>query len=108
MLLWPPLAFTQLSSVAPRSGHTPGNRHDQRAKPAHFTLPSYFSSLSSVPSFLLSLLSFTLNSTPPLLPLSSPFPPHPRSKKFYGEVDMQSRRRPKRIGRSPTNRNRDP
>ncbi|VDL87994.1 unnamed protein product, partial [Schistocephalus solidus] len=38
MLLWPPLTSTQLSPVAPRSwvlpsGHTPGNRHDRRAKP---------------------------------------------------------------------------
>ncbi|VDM02881.1 unnamed protein product, partial [Schistocephalus solidus] len=38
MLLWPPLTGTQLSPVAPRiwvlpSGHTPGSRHDQRAKP---------------------------------------------------------------------------
>ncbi|VDL85244.1 unnamed protein product [Schistocephalus solidus] len=38
MLLWPPLSGTQLSPVAPRSwvlpsGHTPGNRYDQRAKP---------------------------------------------------------------------------
>ncbi|VDL91898.1 unnamed protein product [Schistocephalus solidus] len=39
MLLWPPLTGTQISPVAPGSwvlpsGHTPGNRHDQRAKPA--------------------------------------------------------------------------
>ncbi|VDL90301.1 unnamed protein product [Schistocephalus solidus] len=39
MLLWPPLTGTQLSPVAPRSwvlpsGHTPGNRHDRRAKSA--------------------------------------------------------------------------
>ncbi|VDL89635.1 unnamed protein product [Schistocephalus solidus] len=38
MLLWPPLTGTQLSPVAPRiwvlpSSHTPGNRHDRRAKP---------------------------------------------------------------------------
>ncbi|VDL98847.1 unnamed protein product [Schistocephalus solidus] len=38
MFLWPPLTGTQLSPVAPRSwvlpsGHTPGNRHDRRAKP---------------------------------------------------------------------------
>ncbi|VDM05807.1 unnamed protein product [Schistocephalus solidus] len=38
MLLWPSLAATQLSPVAPRSwvlpsGHTPGNRHYRRAKP---------------------------------------------------------------------------
>ncbi|VDL99845.1 unnamed protein product [Schistocephalus solidus] len=38
MLLWLPLTGTQLSPVAPRSwvlpsGHTPGNRYDQRAKP---------------------------------------------------------------------------
>ncbi|VDL94986.1 unnamed protein product [Schistocephalus solidus] len=38
MLLWPHLTGTKLSSVAPRSwvlpsGHSPGNRHDQRAKP---------------------------------------------------------------------------
>ncbi|VDM04092.1 unnamed protein product [Schistocephalus solidus] len=38
MLLWPPLTGTALSPVAPRSwvlpsGHTPGNRHDRRAKP---------------------------------------------------------------------------
>ncbi|VDL92981.1 unnamed protein product [Schistocephalus solidus] len=38
MLLWPPLTGTHLSPVAPRSwvlpsGHTPGNRHDRRAKP---------------------------------------------------------------------------
>ncbi|VDL99606.1 unnamed protein product [Schistocephalus solidus] len=38
MLLWPPLAGIQLSPVAPRSwflpsGHTTGNRHDQRDKP---------------------------------------------------------------------------
>ncbi|VDM02787.1 unnamed protein product [Schistocephalus solidus] len=38
MLLWKPLAGTQLSLVAPRrwvlpSGHYPGNRHDRRAKP---------------------------------------------------------------------------
>ncbi|VDL85995.1 unnamed protein product [Schistocephalus solidus] len=38
MLLWPPLTGTQLSPVAPRSwvlpvDHTPGNRHDRRAKP---------------------------------------------------------------------------
>ncbi|VDM00726.1 unnamed protein product [Schistocephalus solidus] len=38
MLLWPPITGTQLSTVAPRSwvlpsGHTPGNRHDRRAKP---------------------------------------------------------------------------
>ncbi|VDL95759.1 unnamed protein product [Schistocephalus solidus] len=38
MLLWPPLTGTQLSPVAPQSwvlpsGHTPGNRNDQRAKP---------------------------------------------------------------------------
>ncbi|VDM06335.1 unnamed protein product [Schistocephalus solidus] len=37
MLLWPPLTGTQLSPVAHRSwvlpsGHTPGNRHDRRAK----------------------------------------------------------------------------
>ncbi|VDL98173.1 unnamed protein product [Schistocephalus solidus] len=37
MLLWPPITGTQLSSMAPRSwvlpsGHTLGNRHDQRAK----------------------------------------------------------------------------
>ncbi|VDM05923.1 unnamed protein product [Schistocephalus solidus] len=39
MLPWPPLTGTQLSQVAPRSwvlpsGHTPGNPHDRRAKPA--------------------------------------------------------------------------
>ncbi|VDL91949.1 unnamed protein product [Schistocephalus solidus] len=39
MLLWPPLTGTQLLPVATRrrvlpSGHTPGNRHDRRAKPA--------------------------------------------------------------------------
>ncbi|VDL95057.1 unnamed protein product [Schistocephalus solidus] len=39
MLLWPPLTGTQLSHLAPRSwvlpsGHTLGNRHDRRAKPA--------------------------------------------------------------------------
>ncbi|VDL80525.1 unnamed protein product [Schistocephalus solidus] len=39
MLLWPPLTGTQLSPVAPRSwvlpsDHTPGNRHNRRAKPA--------------------------------------------------------------------------
>ncbi|VDM04058.1 unnamed protein product [Schistocephalus solidus] len=39
MLLWPPLTGTQLSPVAPRSwvlpsGHSQGNRHDRRAKPA--------------------------------------------------------------------------
>ncbi|VDL89345.1 unnamed protein product [Schistocephalus solidus] len=38
MLLCPPLTGTQLSPVAPRSwvlpsDHTPGNRHDRRAKP---------------------------------------------------------------------------
>ncbi|VDL88755.1 unnamed protein product [Schistocephalus solidus] len=38
MFLWLPLTGTQLSPVAPRSwvlpsGHTPGNRHDRRAKP---------------------------------------------------------------------------
>ncbi|VDL98360.1 unnamed protein product [Schistocephalus solidus] len=38
MLLWSSLTGTQLSPVAPRSwvlpsGHTPGNRHDRRAKP---------------------------------------------------------------------------
>ncbi|VDL89925.1 unnamed protein product [Schistocephalus solidus] len=38
MLLRPPLIGTQLSSGAPRSwvlpsDHTPGNRHDRRAKP---------------------------------------------------------------------------
>ncbi|VDL94879.1 unnamed protein product [Schistocephalus solidus] len=38
MLLWPPLTGTQLSPMAlriwaPISGHTPGNRHDWRAKP---------------------------------------------------------------------------
>ncbi|VDL90147.1 unnamed protein product [Schistocephalus solidus] len=38
MLLWPPLIGTKLSPVAPRSwalpnDHTPGNRHDRRAKP---------------------------------------------------------------------------
>ncbi|VDL99010.1 unnamed protein product [Schistocephalus solidus] len=38
MLLWPPLTGTQLSPGAPLSlvlpsGHTPGNRHDRRAKP---------------------------------------------------------------------------
>ncbi|VDL93418.1 unnamed protein product [Schistocephalus solidus] len=38
MLLSPPLTGTQLSPVAPLSwvlpsGHTPGNRHDRRAKP---------------------------------------------------------------------------
>ncbi|VDL90077.1 unnamed protein product [Schistocephalus solidus] len=38
MLLWPPLTGTQLSPVTPPSwvlpsGHTPGNRHDRRAKP---------------------------------------------------------------------------
>ncbi|VDL99766.1 unnamed protein product [Schistocephalus solidus] len=37
MLLWPPLTGTQLSPLAPQSrllpsGHTPGNRHDRRAK----------------------------------------------------------------------------
>ncbi|VDL89517.1 unnamed protein product [Schistocephalus solidus] len=41
------------------------------------------------PFFPLSiLLSFTLTSSPPLLPLSSPFPPPKRFKKFYGEGDM--------------------
>ncbi|VDL97591.1 unnamed protein product [Schistocephalus solidus] len=40
MLMWPPLTGTQLSPVAPRSwvfpsGHTPGNRHDRRAKPVN-------------------------------------------------------------------------
>ncbi|VDL94543.1 unnamed protein product [Schistocephalus solidus] len=39
MLMLLPLTGTQLSPVAPRSwvlpsGHTPGNRHDRRAKPA--------------------------------------------------------------------------
>ncbi|VDL82628.1 unnamed protein product [Schistocephalus solidus] len=38
MLLRPPLVGTQLSPMAPRiwvlpSGHTPGDRHDRRAKP---------------------------------------------------------------------------
>ncbi|VDL91693.1 unnamed protein product [Schistocephalus solidus] len=41
------------------------------------------------PFFFLSLLlSFTITS--PLLPFSSPFPSPPRSKKSYGEGDMQS------------------
>ncbi|VDM05810.1 unnamed protein product [Schistocephalus solidus] len=40
MLLWPPPTGTQLSPVANRnwvlpSGHTPGKRHDQRAKPGN-------------------------------------------------------------------------
>ncbi|VDM03570.1 unnamed protein product [Schistocephalus solidus] len=39
MLVWTPLTGTQISPVAPRnwvlpSGHTPGKRHDWRAKPA--------------------------------------------------------------------------
>ncbi|VDL83352.1 unnamed protein product [Schistocephalus solidus] len=39
MLLWPPLTGTQLLPVAPQSrflpsGHTPGHRHDRRAKQA--------------------------------------------------------------------------
>ncbi|VDL97275.1 unnamed protein product [Schistocephalus solidus] len=68
------------------SGHTPGNRHDRRAKPAHSPLPSYFCpSLYCRPSFL---LYFALTSSHLLL--SSPFPPPPRSKKSYGEGDMQS------------------
>ncbi|VDL89882.1 unnamed protein product [Schistocephalus solidus] len=75
------------------------------SSPLH--LPSYF--YSSPPFALLSsslaLLSFTLSSS--LLPRSSPFPPFPRSKTSYGEGDMQSRRRPRRIGRSLTNPNRD-
>ncbi|VDL98962.1 unnamed protein product [Schistocephalus solidus] len=65
------------------SGHTPGNRHERPAKRSEglrccpTTLPFYFSSsTSSLPSFI---LSFNLTSTPPLLPLSSPFPPHPPS-----------------------------
>ncbi|VDM04588.1 unnamed protein product [Schistocephalus solidus] len=38
MLLWPPPTGTQISPVAPQSwvlpsDHTPGNRHDRRAKP---------------------------------------------------------------------------
>ncbi|VDM01992.1 unnamed protein product [Schistocephalus solidus] len=40
------------------------------------------------------LPSFTLNSNPPLLPLSSPFAPPPRSKKSYCAGDMQSIRVP--------------
>uniref|UniRef100_A0A183SJZ1 Reverse transcriptase domain-containing protein n=1 Tax=Schistocephalus solidus TaxID=70667 RepID=A0A183SJZ1_SCHSO len=43
----------------------------------------------SSPFLSLLLLSFTLSSTPPLLPLSSLFPPPPWSKKSYGEGDMQ-------------------
>ncbi|VDL85857.1 unnamed protein product [Schistocephalus solidus] len=101
------------------SGHTPGNRHDRRAKPGEGVrccvclhtryvcslnpspvlpvplLASFFySSSSSRPSFLpsLSLLSFTLTSS--LLHRCSPFPPPSRSKRSYGEGNMQSRRRP--------------
>uniref|UniRef100_A0A183SYQ7 G protein-coupled receptor kinase n=1 Tax=Schistocephalus solidus TaxID=70667 RepID=A0A183SYQ7_SCHSO len=36
------------------------------------------------------LLSFTLTSTPPRLPLASPFPPPPRSNMSYGEDNMQT------------------
>ncbi|VDM00863.1 unnamed protein product [Schistocephalus solidus] len=46
------------------------------------------------------LLSFTFTAS--LLPFSSPFPPPPRSNKSYGDGDMQSRRGPRRIGRSLT------
>ncbi|VDL95725.1 unnamed protein product [Schistocephalus solidus] len=59
MLLWPPLTGTQLSPVAPRSwvlpsGHTPGNRHDRRAKPAQgmfvdATVENIFGKLRSAP-----------------------------------------------------------
>ncbi|VDM05221.1 unnamed protein product [Schistocephalus solidus] len=131
MLLWPPLASTQLSPGAPRSWffpaatpratgttgginqvslrccvglHTwyvsslppalPLSRPTCPPSPLPSPLPSYFySSPSSSPLIYSSSLP----------PLSSPFPPPPRSKKSYGEGNMQSRRRPRRIGRSLTN-----
>ncbi|VDM05964.1 unnamed protein product [Schistocephalus solidus] len=83
------------------SGHTPGNNHDWRAKPCeglrccvclHTRSASQPTPNSPLPSPLLLrllpllspffhplyLLSFTCTSS--LLPLSSPFPPPPRSK----------------------------
>ncbi|VDL87888.1 unnamed protein product [Schistocephalus solidus] len=95
------------------SGHTPGNRHDLWATPGEGLRPLlspllFSSSPSSLPSFFLSLLlSFTLTSTPPILPLSSTFPPPPRSKTSYGEGDMKSRRRPRQKDPSLTYPNRD-
>ncbi|VDL98742.1 unnamed protein product [Schistocephalus solidus] len=68
-------------------GHTPGNPHDRRAEPG--TLTRFLLTLLSL------LVSFILASTPPLLPLSSLFPPPARSKMSYGDGDMQSRSRPR-------------
>ncbi|VDL92722.1 unnamed protein product [Schistocephalus solidus] len=86
MLLWPPLAGTQLtcgsSKLVLPSGQALGNRHDRRAKLAHSSLPSNFNffplvSLSSL--LLLPTIHFSL------------FPPPHGQKKSYGEGDMQSR-----------------
>ncbi|VDL88250.1 unnamed protein product [Schistocephalus solidus] len=75
--------------------------------------------LSSSPPTLLSPptypppFSLSPSLSPPLLPSSllprsSHFPPPPRSKTSFGEGDMQSRSRPRQIGRSLTDPNRDP
>ncbi|VDL89952.1 unnamed protein product [Schistocephalus solidus] len=86
MLLWPPLAGTQLSPMAPRSwillsGHTPGNRQNRRAKlyedhlccVYHHTRPllSPFLPRSSSTS---SLISFATLSPPILHSYFSPSP----------------------------------
>ncbi|VDL90223.1 unnamed protein product [Schistocephalus solidus] len=76
--------------------------------PAHSLSPLLLLILPFLsPFFLLSLLlPFTLTSS--LLPFSSHFNHTTWSKTSYGESDMQSRRRPWRIGRSLTNPNPDP
>ncbi|VDL86236.1 unnamed protein product [Schistocephalus solidus] len=79
MLLWPPLTGTQLLPVAPRSwvlpsGHTPGNRHDRRAKPAGRG--------SQIAKYAVVKLKQT---TIPPIPIPSPYPPgcsdNPRSNR---------------------------
>ncbi|VDL93880.1 unnamed protein product [Schistocephalus solidus] len=75
--------------------------------PSHLILFT-FSLILPFFSPLLLLLSLNLTSTPPFLPLSSPFPPSSWSKKSYGDGDIQSRRWPRRIGRSLASPNLDP
>ncbi|VDL96533.1 unnamed protein product [Schistocephalus solidus] len=102
---YPALTCGSSKPVLP-SGHIPGNHHDRRAKPGEGLrccvclhtryvyshppvlarsrppCPSYSPPLSSLLLIVHPLLSplLTLDSTPSLLPLSSPFPPSPRSK----------------------------
>ncbi|VDL92435.1 unnamed protein product [Schistocephalus solidus] len=78
---WYPTLTCGFSKLVLLSGQTPGNRHDRRAKPGEGI--RCCACLHTRPSF-----SFTLTS--PLLPLSPPFPSPSRSKKSYGESDMQS------------------